>query len=258
MFNLQGGEIIIILLLALVVLGPEKLPEAMRRAGKFYAEIKKMSAGFQSEFRAAVDEPLRELRETAQTIKDSADFTKLQTGERDEKPKSAEMGAVSADARAAPAAAAEPPAAEPPAAEPAAAPPAPSEQAPFSSVIVSGGAARPGAPAADDAAVAPADTPGGAPSDANAEPSPGEGARDVASGSPEGSSEPAAPAAFADVVFANPTPQRRHSTTATPADDQPEAVSAGPGEPAPADDDPAGVEPVEAPLDADRAEEREQ
>jgi sec-independent protein translocase protein TatB len=90
-FNLQGSELIIILLLALVVLGPEKLPDAMRKAGQFYAELKKMSTGFQSEFRAAVEEPLRELKETANTIRDSADFTKLQSGERAEKPKSAEM-----------------------------------------------------------------------------------------------------------------------------------------------------------------------
>ena len=52
-FNLQGSEIVIVLLLALVVLGPEKLPDAMRKAGQFYAELKKMSSGFQSEFRSA-------------------------------------------------------------------------------------------------------------------------------------------------------------------------------------------------------------
>lgn len=98
MFNLQGGELIIILLLALVVLGPEKLPEAMRKAGQAYAELKKMSSGFQSEFRAAVDEPLREIRETANVLRDSADFTKLQNGEREEKPKSAEMAPAGAEA----------------------------------------------------------------------------------------------------------------------------------------------------------------
>ena len=91
MFNIQGSEIIIILLLALVVLGPEKLPDAMRRLGRFYADLKKMSTGFQEEFRAAVDEPTRELRETANTLRDSLDFRKLQDGERAEKPKSAEM-----------------------------------------------------------------------------------------------------------------------------------------------------------------------
>lgn len=92
MFNFQGSELIIILLLALVVLGPEKLPEAMRKAGRLYADLKKMSTSFQDEFRAAVDEPLREMRETANVLRDSADFTKLAEGERAEKPKSAEMG----------------------------------------------------------------------------------------------------------------------------------------------------------------------
>ena len=91
MFNFQGSELIIILLLALVVLGPEKLPEAMRRLGRFYADLKKMSNGFQEEFRAAVDEPTRELRDTANTLRDSLDFRKLQDGQRTEKPKSAEM-----------------------------------------------------------------------------------------------------------------------------------------------------------------------
>jgi sec-independent protein translocase protein TatB len=90
-FNLQGSELIIILLLALVVLGPEKLPEAMRKAGQFYAELKKMSSGFQEEFRSVVDEPMREMRDTANLLRDSADFRKLEAGERDEKPKSAEM-----------------------------------------------------------------------------------------------------------------------------------------------------------------------
>ena len=91
MFNLQGSELVIILLLALVVLGPEKLPDAMRKLGSTYAQLKKMSNGFQQEFKAAVDEPMREVRETANMLRDSTDFRKLQDGARAEKPKSAEM-----------------------------------------------------------------------------------------------------------------------------------------------------------------------
>lgn len=94
MFNFQGSELVIILLLALVVLGPEKLPDAMRKMGQFYAELRKMSNSFQKEFKAAVDEPMREVRETANMLRDSADFRKLQNGERAEKPKSAEMAAA--------------------------------------------------------------------------------------------------------------------------------------------------------------------
>ncbi len=91
MFNLQGSELMIILLLALVVLGPEKLPEAMRKLGNFYAQMKKMSSSFQDEFKSAIDEPMREVRDTANMLRDSADFRKLASGDRAEKPKSADM-----------------------------------------------------------------------------------------------------------------------------------------------------------------------
>ncbi len=75
MFNLQGSEIIFILLLALVVLGPEKLPGAIRRFTKTYAELRKMSSGFQTEVKSAFEEPLREVRETADLIAHTADPT---------------------------------------------------------------------------------------------------------------------------------------------------------------------------------------
>lgn len=66
MFNLQGGELLIILVLALVVLGPEKLPEAMRRIGRAYAELRRMGTGFTQEFRSAIDEPMRDIRRTVE------------------------------------------------------------------------------------------------------------------------------------------------------------------------------------------------
>jgi len=76
-FNLQGSEIIVILLLALVVLGPEKLPDAVRKFTETYSELKKMGNGFQSELKSALDEPMREMRETAQVVRDAADPSKL-------------------------------------------------------------------------------------------------------------------------------------------------------------------------------------
>ena len=72
MFNLSGSEIVVILLLALVVLGPDKLPDAMRKAGRTFAELKKMASGFQDELRKGFDEPSAELRKTATTIRDAA------------------------------------------------------------------------------------------------------------------------------------------------------------------------------------------
>ncbi|MGH9132371.1 MAG: Sec-independent protein translocase subunit TatA/TatB [Ilumatobacteraceae bacterium] len=72
---MSGTEIVVILLLALVVLGPEKLPDAIRKFGRTYAELKKMGTGFQQEFKSAIDEPVREMRETADLLKKSADFS---------------------------------------------------------------------------------------------------------------------------------------------------------------------------------------
>jgi sec-independent protein translocase protein TatB len=73
-FNFSGSEIVFLLLLALIVLGPEKLPEAVRKFGKTYGEIKKMTTGFQSELKSALDEPMREMRDTADAFKKAASF----------------------------------------------------------------------------------------------------------------------------------------------------------------------------------------
>lgn len=56
MINMPGGpEIAIILLIALIVLGPQQLPKAMRSLGNAMAEIRKLSSGFQAEMRSAMD-----------------------------------------------------------------------------------------------------------------------------------------------------------------------------------------------------------
>ncbi|MEZ5178926.1 MAG: twin-arginine translocase TatA/TatE family subunit [Acidimicrobiales bacterium] len=60
MFNVGGPEVVVILLVLLVVLGPDQLPKAMRTFGNVMAEIRKVSGGFQAEMRKAIesiDEP---------------------------------------------------------------------------------------------------------------------------------------------------------------------------------------------------------
>ena len=60
MFNLGTGEVLVILIVALVVLGPDKLPGAARQAGRALSELRKLSSGFQSELRDALQEPVSE------------------------------------------------------------------------------------------------------------------------------------------------------------------------------------------------------
>jgi sec-independent protein translocase protein TatB len=55
--NLGTGELLVIFLVALIVLGPNKLPEAARQMGKIMAELRRLSGGFQAEMQAALREP---------------------------------------------------------------------------------------------------------------------------------------------------------------------------------------------------------
>ena len=73
-FNVQGSEFLFLLVVALIVLGPEKLPDAIRKFGRAYSEFKKMANGFQGEIRSVLDEPMRELRDTADAMRSAANF----------------------------------------------------------------------------------------------------------------------------------------------------------------------------------------
>ncbi|WP_426572833.1 Sec-independent protein translocase subunit TatA/TatB [Aquihabitans sp. McL0605] len=56
MINMPGGpELLVIFLVALVVLGPQQLPKAMRTFGNVMAEVRKVSSSFQAEMRSAMD-----------------------------------------------------------------------------------------------------------------------------------------------------------------------------------------------------------
>jgi sec-independent protein translocase protein TatB len=67
--NFGGGELIVILLVALVVLGPERLPEMARSAGRGLHKLRTMTEGLTSDMKEVIDDPamqpLRELGELA-------------------------------------------------------------------------------------------------------------------------------------------------------------------------------------------------
>jgi len=59
MFNVGPGELLVIMLVALVVLGPDKLPDAARKMGNVLGELRRMSSGFQDEMRGAFEDVTR-------------------------------------------------------------------------------------------------------------------------------------------------------------------------------------------------------
>jgi sec-independent protein translocase protein TatB len=69
MFNIGGGEMVVIFLLALLVLGPERLPKAMGQVGRAVAQMRKLSGGFQDEIRRAMDPLDAPFRPGEQTLR---------------------------------------------------------------------------------------------------------------------------------------------------------------------------------------------
>jgi sec-independent protein translocase protein TatB len=55
MFNVGGGELLVIMLIALIVLGPQRLPDAARTVGRVMGDLRRISSGFQQELKDAFD-----------------------------------------------------------------------------------------------------------------------------------------------------------------------------------------------------------
>ena len=66
MGNIGSGEVLVILVLGLLVLGPERLPEFARKIGNFIKEARRKSRSFQEELRNAVEDPDIEMKARAQ------------------------------------------------------------------------------------------------------------------------------------------------------------------------------------------------
>ncbi|MEA4855767.1 MAG: Sec-independent protein translocase protein TatB [Solidesulfovibrio sp.] len=63
MFGIGSTELLIILVVALIVIGPSKLPDIMRTLGKGMAEFRRMSTDVKSTLEAEVDRADREQRQ---------------------------------------------------------------------------------------------------------------------------------------------------------------------------------------------------
>lgn len=64
MFNLSPEKILVLGIFALVVLGPNRLPQAARTLGRLLAEVRRVSGSFQEEVRGALAEPHDVLNKT--------------------------------------------------------------------------------------------------------------------------------------------------------------------------------------------------
>lgn len=99
-----------LLLAGMVVLGPERLPGVMRKAGRVYGELRRMANGYEREFKDTFAEPIREFRSAAREIETEVrGFGKVDTApsppmrpERAVAPTEAESAPTEAEAASAP------------------------------------------------------------------------------------------------------------------------------------------------------------
>lgn len=56
MFNVGTAELVVILTIGLIVLGPTKLPQVARQVGKVVSEMRQMAAGFKAEMDSALQD----------------------------------------------------------------------------------------------------------------------------------------------------------------------------------------------------------
>ncbi|HAM57885.1 MAG TPA: twin-arginine translocase subunit TatB, partial [Candidatus Rokubacteria bacterium] len=88
MFGIGTGELLLLLVLALLVLGPERMPKLARDVGKTMADLRKTSDELRTEFLNA-DQSLRDLKDPSRLLDvASRAATRSETG------KAAEMGAT--------------------------------------------------------------------------------------------------------------------------------------------------------------------
>lgn len=77
MGGLISGKFLFLLIVALIVLGPEKLPEAARAAGRLLNEFRRVTGGLQEEVREAFEAsdlagPVQELRAARDGFREAA------------------------------------------------------------------------------------------------------------------------------------------------------------------------------------------
>ena len=107
MFDIGWGELVIIGIVALIVIGPKELPGVLRMLGQWMSTVRRMAADFQGQFQEAMREAeMAELKkqvdQIADTTKDFTNYDPFETGRKEmegaaeDKPKTESPSSVTA------------------------------------------------------------------------------------------------------------------------------------------------------------------
>lgn len=97
MFDISWGELILIGMVALIVIGPKELPTVLRTIGQWMTKIRRMASEFQGQFQEAMREAeFADLKKQVDAIGEGTNFNPVDAAKRefetalDDKPKSGE------------------------------------------------------------------------------------------------------------------------------------------------------------------------
>jgi len=96
MGNLGSGELLVIFFVALIILGPNKLPDAARQMGRAINEVRRVSGGFQREMREAMKEPIETIDDFRRTA--NAPFAANPPGDGPVRPAQRDQSEAAPDA----------------------------------------------------------------------------------------------------------------------------------------------------------------
>ena len=108
MFDISWGELILVGMVALIVIGPKELPTVLRTVGQWMTKVRRMAAEFQGQFQEAMREAeLSDLKKQVDSISDPVksftDYNPLETAKSEfekafeDKPKTAADTSSAAD-----------------------------------------------------------------------------------------------------------------------------------------------------------------
>ena len=110
MFDISWGELVLIGMVALIVIGPKELPTVLRTAGQWMTKVRRMASEFQGQFHEAMREAeFADLKKQVESIGDPTrgigDFNPLDTAQKEIESAFADKAAATPSGETAPPAA---------------------------------------------------------------------------------------------------------------------------------------------------------
>jgi sec-independent protein translocase protein TatB len=84
MFDISWGELVLIGMVALIVIGPKELPTVLRTVGQWMTKVRRMAAEFQGQFQEAMREAeFADLKKQVDSISDPTQYNPLDIAQKE-------------------------------------------------------------------------------------------------------------------------------------------------------------------------------